>query len=92
MQKCLEAHRLVQYDKGGKPWGSRKATVNHVVAHGEGTNDLTRNVALVKMEQLTLELLESIRVKIAFFCFCVVDDAVFVKIPFLVSCDMPLLC
>jgi hypothetical protein len=59
----FEAHRLVQYDKGGKPWGSRKATVNHVVAHGEGTNDLTRNVALVKMEQLTLELLESIRLR-----------------------------
>jgi len=59
----FEAHRLIQYDKGGKPLGSRKSTVNHVVAQGEGKHDLTRNVALVKMEQLTLELLESIRLR-----------------------------
>lgn len=62
-EMTFTAHRYIQYDKGGKPLGSRKATINHVVAQGEKVGDLNRNVALVRMENLTLGLVEEIKAR-----------------------------
>ena len=55
--------------------GSRKATINHVVAQGEKVGDLNRNVALVRMENLTLGLVEEIKVRLSktFFVFFFVE-------------------
>ena len=59
-RKTFEAYRVLQYEKNQKSLGSRKLDVDHLVGPIFGDHDLGRNIGIISIEYLTLEILQSL--------------------------------
>lgn len=58
--KTFEAYRMMQYEKNQKSLGSRKSNVDHLISPIFGDHDLGRNIGIISIQYLTLELLQSL--------------------------------
>jgi len=58
--KSFDAFRMIQYEKNQKSLGSRKSSVEHLVSPIFGDHDLGRNIGIISIEQLTLQLLQTL--------------------------------
>ena len=58
--RTFTSHRLIQYEKNRQPLGCQSSQVDHLSSPLKGTHDLGRNMAVARLEDVTLTLLKSL--------------------------------
>lgn len=58
--RTFTSHRLIQYEKNRHPLGSQSSQVDHLSSPFLGDHDLGRNMAVARLEDLTLDLLKKL--------------------------------